>query len=979
MWKRFRIVVLTVLSLNFVFGFGFHGLIQPAYAADSYDDLRIKWKDFLTGGSYSLSDPDVADLITEITDNAQGYWSTMDTSPTRVYLWSDLDDTGAVNSTKSSNMSVNYNRLEAMALAYATSGSSLYQDSSLLGDLISALDWMHANKYNAGSTEIGNWFDWEIGTPLKLNDITVLLYDQLTAAQIDNYMDAIEAFNPTVTLSGANRVWESTVIAIRGIIVKDSAKIAAARDGLTAVFAYVPTIGDGFYTDGSFVQHGRFAYTGGYGAALISNIANIVNLLNGSAWEVTTAGLQHMFQWVYDSFEPLLYKGAMMDMSRGRNMSRRSSQDHSAGGGVAQSVIQIAQFAPSADAANFKSMVKYWIQSDTFRPMLDNMRSIYHLTLAKAIVADSSIVPRGEPLGYYSFPMMDRAVQRRPDFAFALSMSSKRIYNYESLNNENLKGWYTGDGMTYLYNGDLGQYSDEYWGLVNPYRLPGTTVDTRTRADKDGNTYLSSKNWVGGATAAGIYGAAGMELDAYGSTLTARKSWFSFADKIVALGAGIHSTDGNVIETIVDNRKINEDGDNALTVNGSAKSSSLGWSETMSGVSRIHLQGNAADSDIGYYFPGGTTVKGLREARTGSWESVNKYVKLKDSTILTRNFLTLWFDHGANPVNGDYSYVILPNVTSAELDDYASHPDVDILENTDEAQAVRDRSVHTTGFNFWNAASKTVYDGGDPVLTSSTKASVVMVEQEDELEIGAADPTQANSGTIQLEINQAAASLISADPGVTVVQLQPTIQLSVNVSGARGKTFHAKFERAENVLLSDSFDANTTGAAPSGWTIDTSGGTVDIADDPSSVNKSMKLSDTSSASRVSALHSFTASSSAVTAEFKVKLETTSSLYYMTLKSGSAEAIRLRTFLGQLQVYNGGTYTDLQGYSPSTWYTIKIAADPATDLADIYIDGVLVQSQGAFAGAVSDIDSILFATHSSGINMTMKLDDIEITN
>jgi hypothetical protein len=33
------------------------------------------------------------------------------------------------------------------------------------------------------------------------------------------------------------------------------------------------------------------------------------------------------------------------------------------------------------------------------------------------------------------------------DFAFGLSMTSKNVARYESINNENLKGWHTGAGF----------------------------------------------------------------------------------------------------------------------------------------------------------------------------------------------------------------------------------------------------------------------------------------------------------------------------------------------------------------------------------------------------------------------------------------------------------------------------------------------------------------------------------------------------
>lgn len=48
---------------------------------------------------------------------------------------------------------------------------------------------------------------------------------------------------------------------------------------------------------------------------------------------------------------------------------------------------------------------------------------------------------------------MARVVHARPGFAFGLSLFSPTITAYEVGNGENLKGWYTGAGMTYLRDG----------------------------------------------------------------------------------------------------------------------------------------------------------------------------------------------------------------------------------------------------------------------------------------------------------------------------------------------------------------------------------------------------------------------------------------------------------------------------------------------------------------------------------------------
>ncbi|WP_372009054.1 polysaccharide lyase family 8 super-sandwich domain-containing protein [Paenibacillus chitinolyticus] len=81
----------------------------------------------------------------------------------------------------------------------------------------------------------------------------------------------------------------------------------------------------------------------------------------------------------------------------------------------------------------------------------------------------------------------------RPGFGFGLSLSSNRVDKYESGNKNNVQGWYTGDGMTYLYNAASGQY-DDFWPTVNRYRLPGTTVDTHSRTNSSNTVQVSLLN-----------------------------------------------------------------------------------------------------------------------------------------------------------------------------------------------------------------------------------------------------------------------------------------------------------------------------------------------------------------------------------------------------------------------------------------------------------------------------------------------------
>ena len=367
-----------------------------------------------------------------------------------------------------------------------------------------------------------------------------------------------------------------------------------------------------------------------------------------------------------------------------------------------------------------------------------------------------------------------------------MSLTSSRIANYECINGENLHGWFTGDGMTYLYLGNPeSQFAGAFWPTVDPYHLPGTTVDTTVRADGSGQGALSSQNWVGGAQVAQAYGVAGMALAAYGSTLTAKKSWLMFDDEIVCLGAGITCGGTNAIHTTVEDRQFGISPTNVFTINGVASPTTVGWSSNLPPTSWCSLGGVA-----GYYFPAGATnLQATLESRVHSWSEINSGTYVATTTNLhTSSYLKLWFNHGIKPTNLTYAYVILPNATTAGMSNYAAAPKIMVLTNTATVQAASKPSLGVAGANFWVDGTNSA--GG---ITVNKKSSVITRETTEAIEVAVADPTQTNTGSIVVTLDRPATWLISCDAGITVQQLAPQIRFSVAVNGAKGKSFCASF------------------------------------------------------------------------------------------------------------------------------------------------------------------------------------------
>ena len=200
-WRRIRMLKVkssavfssTVILFTLLFG---EITRQAVYAQDIYDDLRLKYREKLTGYNpntpYDLSDPHIQGYIERLDNAAGNYWQSMNKI---THVWDDLEEPSAEDSAELLSI---YQRLETMTKAWATYGSEYYQNVQLLNDVIAGLDWLYENRYNENTSQYDNYWEWEIGIPLRLNDMVILLYDVLTSEQIDNHTRAVDHFTATV-------------------------------------------------------------------------------------------------------------------------------------------------------------------------------------------------------------------------------------------------------------------------------------------------------------------------------------------------------------------------------------------------------------------------------------------------------------------------------------------------------------------------------------------------------------------------------------------------------------------------------------------------------------------------------------------------------------------------------------------------------------------------------------------------------------
>ena len=209
----------------------------------------------------------------------------------------------------------------------------------------------------------------------------------------------------------------------------------------------------------------------------------------------------------------------MLPLVNGRSISRAPARTKVGyGSSTIYNLLIVSQFAPSDYQKKFQKLRNTGSKENPDY-YLTNPRDFNDLQMTKQLLADDAITGNTLPfIGTKMYASMDRFVQRTPNYMLGLSLYSSRTSSFEAGNKENKRGWHTADGMVYLYNEDDVQFNAAYWPTVDPYRLPGTTVDTVQLADETSafTAVTSKEKWVGGVAHDGA-AAVGMALNKAGT------------------------------------------------------------------------------------------------------------------------------------------------------------------------------------------------------------------------------------------------------------------------------------------------------------------------------------------------------------------------------------------------------------------------------------------------------------------------------
>ncbi|WP_055568231.1 polysaccharide lyase family 8 super-sandwich domain-containing protein [Streptomyces atriruber] len=756
---------------------------------------------------------------------------------------------GLVLGTDEANLNTAYRRLYEIALATRTPGlpSDLYGSTAAQRRVLDGLAWLHERYYGDQSKGYyGNWFHWEIGISQHVSKTLVLLADAVSVHRPDllpTYVASMDAYlrngaDGDVDLdsrfhTGANLADITTNRILQGALLGEpgEARIRKALTDQLTVFTTIDPyhldhqVTDGHYADGSFIQHSSVAYTGSYGKGLLTRVVQTLKILDGTGFAHGEELVPTVYGWVRNGFAPLIFEGWMMEIVKGRAVSRPDS-GYTDVAVVVEAVVDLSSLASGATATALKSHVKH--VRATSRAPLDPARFVSPLSVVRyADILDDASVPPADlnpAARSVAFNAMDRTVHRRPGYAFALARSSDRISKYEYMSGENLMPWFQGDGAYYLYLSGQDQsraYGVDYYTTVSPHGLAGVTAPVEQRrtvpelygkpyydnpdhplhftsSSESQNKYVyfpRGTNPYSGGAVLGAYGAAGMVQSSDAAyrdrallpddfvvyrAATATKSWFLLDDEIVVLAADVGDDAGRAVSTTVDARTAAVGDRISLT---GALRDGRPWTGPGTADLRWLRYANATEGTaVGYVFLDMPEVRVTLAEVTRS----RRVVRTANSDApVTRSVLGVTVDGAAGARPARLAYALVPNADEARLRAHRHGP-LRVLANSGRLQAVTHTGLGLTAANaFTQGRHETAslrVDGPASVIVRRAGGRGGAVR------VAVSDPTMGRD-TVTVLLRGRPLRRVTGDPEVRVDRAPGGTRIEVDTHHAYGRSF----------------------------------------------------------------------------------------------------------------------------------------------------------------------------------------------
>jgi chondroitin AC lyase len=556
--------------------------------------------------------------------------------------WGDIDY--ADQNTGPWKPAEHLNRALALARLYHAPGHALSQDAQLRECVLAAISfWLISDFQNA------NWWYNQVGVPMAIGALLVLMSSELAPQQLRAGLAILER-GTLRDATGANLAWAVGIQLTRGCLAGSSALVAEAAQAFFAELTIAEPGQEGVQADFSFHQHGALLNSGGYGQAFTYEAARFVTDAYGTRFAAPAERVAVLSGHILDG-QQWMMRGAAIDYGTIGRQIARPGQD-------GRLIVECARSMAQLPLARREELAAF---------------------AARADGAASPLV------GNRHFWKSDFMAQHRVGYYTSVRMVSARTFNTDAfITGEARHSRHLADGVTYIFR--TGEEYRDIFPVWDWRRVPGVTCEQRGEPlDLSGLHMLGPTSFVGGVSD-GLYGLAAMDMRQ--ELLTAKKAWFYFDEQFVCLGAGLTCPTGNPVYTSV-NQCLRR---SPVTIGGSPirLEDQAPFEHALDG-------GWAHHDGVGYVCPSGAAAIVAARQQTGSWGAIGA----GSAEPLTHEVFSVWIDHGRNPADQSFAYIVFPDSDPQVLAEQAEDNQIKILSNTPALQSVRHTGIKLCGAAFY--------------------------------------------------------------------------------------------------------------------------------------------------------------------------------------------------------------------------------------------------------------------------------------
>ncbi len=570
--------------------------------------------------------------------------------------------TGAANG-KAWDPYLALDRMQAIAIAYHKEGNSLYHSEAAKAGIEKMLEhWVKQGSRNgkpAGPYST-NWWENEVGVQLRFSRIGLFMEGVIDNQYFQTILDKLIEKTPVKYGSGQNNLWFDQNHVYWALLTGNESKLTDMIDNYLnyCLDTQLDNITkEAVQVDNSFYMHGRQFYSNGYGMSMFRDMSFWIYMLRGTQFSIGEAVIDRMANYMLGGTSWTI-RGDLMELYLG--------------------------YRPYKFDVGYKNYAAEYIEPLKRMIASDTANASRYQAVLNSIENDTN---NGKDGNYYMW-RSTYAAHMKDGYGVNIKMDSKDVIGGE------WRGSWTGEDKGQLIYWTSSAVStvtvdgDEYTKVYPVFdwaHCPGST--TAARIVKDYSNYgrfTNGTNHTIGVTN-GKYGNTAYYMNKKGTQ--AKKGYFFFDDEFVALGTGISSTESVDIHT-------------TLNQNTAENPSVDGVKVAAGTVNKEYTARSLYNGKVGYVFLDDTNVVVSNDGQKNA-ASLWGQQQIDEAP----NVFKAYINHGTKPSNASYAYIVVPNKTEAQVNEYKNNIPVTVVANNADIQAVRHDGLKQTQINFYKAGS----------------------------------------------------------------------------------------------------------------------------------------------------------------------------------------------------------------------------------------------------------------------------------